>query len=83
MIPEGPLNKMVPLTEDHGGGGGGGGCTGNPVSSRTKSSIMASHQPFSIHYNSNSKTSRPTHEIKQTHWAYYHTPNLFLTTQPK
>ena len=22
MIPEGPLNKMVPLTEDHGGGGG-------------------------------------------------------------
>ena len=24
MIPEGPLNKMVPLTEDHGGGGGGG-----------------------------------------------------------
>ena len=25
MIPEGPLNKMVPLTEDHGGGGGGGG----------------------------------------------------------
>ena len=32
MIPEGPLNKMVPLTEDH---GGGGGCTGTPVSSRT------------------------------------------------
>ena len=25
MIPERPLNKMVPLTEDHGGGGGGGG----------------------------------------------------------
>ena len=25
MIPESPLNKMVPLTEDHGGGGGGGG----------------------------------------------------------
>ena len=25
MIPEGPLNKMVPLTEDHGGGGGCGG----------------------------------------------------------
>ena len=25
MIPEGPLNKMIPLTEDHGGGGGGGG----------------------------------------------------------
>ena len=24
MISEGPLNKMVPLTEDHGGGGGGG-----------------------------------------------------------
>ena len=24
MIPEGPPNKMVPLTEDHGGGGGGG-----------------------------------------------------------
>ena len=23
MIPEGPLNKMVPLTEDHGGWGGG------------------------------------------------------------
>ena len=23
MIPEGPLSKMVPLTEDHGGGGGG------------------------------------------------------------
>ena len=23
MIPDGPLNKMVPLTEDHGGGGGG------------------------------------------------------------
>ena len=22
MIPESPLNKMVPLTEDHGGGGG-------------------------------------------------------------
>ena len=34
MIPEGPLNKMVPLTEDH-GGGGVGGCTGTPVSSRT------------------------------------------------
>ena len=31
MISEGPLNKMVPLTEDH----GGGGCTGTPVSSRT------------------------------------------------
>ena len=36
MIPEGPLNKMVPLTEDHGGwvvvvvvvGGGGGGGAG-------------------------------------------------------
>ena len=25
MIPESPLNKMVPLTEDHWGGGGGGG----------------------------------------------------------
>ena len=25
MIPEGPLNKMAPLTEVHGGGGGGGG----------------------------------------------------------
>ena len=25
MIPEGPLNKMVPLTEDH------GGCMGTPV----------------------------------------------------
>ena len=25
MIPEGPLNKMVPLKEDRGGGGGGGG----------------------------------------------------------
>ena len=25
MIPEGPLNKMVPLTEDHGGGGRGAG----------------------------------------------------------
>ena len=30
MIPEGPLNKMVPLTEDHGGGGGGGGVTWGP-----------------------------------------------------
>ena len=30
MIPEGPLNKMVPLTEDHGGGGGGGGVHGDP-----------------------------------------------------
>ena len=30
MIPEGTLNKMVPLMEDHGGGGGGGGCTGTP-----------------------------------------------------
>ena len=29
MIPEGPLNKMVPLMEDH------GGCMGTPVSSRT------------------------------------------------
>ena len=29
MIPKGPLNKMVPLTEDHGGGG-------TSVSSRTK-----------------------------------------------
>ena len=29
MIPEGPLNKMVPLTEDH------GVCTGTPVSSWT------------------------------------------------
>ena len=27
MISESPLNKMVPLTEDH--GGGGGGCTGS------------------------------------------------------
>ena len=25
MIHGSPLNKMVPLTEDHGGGGGGGG----------------------------------------------------------
>ena len=25
MIPEGPPNRMVPLTEDQGGGGGGGG----------------------------------------------------------
>ena len=33
MIPESPLNKMVPLTEDQGGGGGGGG---GGVSSRTK-----------------------------------------------
>ena len=36
MIPESPLNKMVPLTEDHGGGGGGGGgggCMETPVSS--------------------------------------------------
>ena len=32
MIPEGPLNKIVPLTEDH---GGGGGCMGTPVSSQT------------------------------------------------
>ena len=32
MIPEGPLNKMVPLTEDHGGGvGGGGGARGPPL----------------------------------------------------
>ena len=30
MIPESPLNKMVPLTEDHGGGGGGGGVHGDP-----------------------------------------------------
>ena len=30
MIPEGPLNKMVPLTEDHGGGGGGGGGAPGP-----------------------------------------------------
>ena len=30
MIPEGPLNKMVPLTEDHGGGGGGGGGARGP-----------------------------------------------------
>ena len=29
MIPERPLNKMVPLTEDH------GGVNGTPVSSRT------------------------------------------------
>ena len=28
MIPEGPLNKMVPPTEDHGGGGGGMGVGG-------------------------------------------------------
>ena len=25
IIPESPLNKMVPLMEDHGDGGGGGG----------------------------------------------------------
>ena len=31
MIPESPLNKMVPLTEDHGGGGGGGGARGPPL----------------------------------------------------
>ena len=38
MIPESPLNKMVPLTEDHvcvcvcggGGGGGGGGVARGP-----------------------------------------------------
>ena len=38
MIPGGPLNKMVLLTEDleGGGGGGGGGCMGTPLSSRTK-----------------------------------------------
>ena len=30
LIPEGPLIKMVPLSEDH------GGCMGTPVSSRTK-----------------------------------------------
>ena len=36
MIPQGPLNKMVPLIEDRGGGGGGGGSMGTPVSSRTK-----------------------------------------------
>ena len=29
LVSEGPLNKMVPLTEDH------GGCMGTPVSSRT------------------------------------------------
>ena len=28
MIVEGSLNKMVPLTEDHGGGGGGMGWGG-------------------------------------------------------
>ena len=49
MIPGGPLNKMVPLTEDHVGGGGGGGgiwggggdggCTGTPDSSRTNMSV--------------------------------------------
>ena len=31
MIPESPLNKMVPLMEDH----GVVGCMGTPVSSRT------------------------------------------------
>ena len=35
MIPESPLNKMVPLTEDQGegggGGGGGGGSWGPPL----------------------------------------------------
>ena len=31
MIPEGPLNEMVPLSEDHGGGGGGGGARGPPL----------------------------------------------------
>ena len=31
MSSESPLNKMVPLTEDH-----GEGCMGTPVSSRTK-----------------------------------------------
>ena len=34
MIPEGPLNKMVPLMEDHGWWGGGGvegvGVEGDP-----------------------------------------------------
>ena len=30
MIPEGPLNKLVPLTEEYGGGGGGGGVHGDP-----------------------------------------------------
>ena len=31
MIPEGPLNKMLPLMEDHEGGGGGGGARGPPL----------------------------------------------------
>ena len=31
MIPDGPLDKTVPLTEDHGGGGGGGGARGPPL----------------------------------------------------
>ena len=35
VIPEDPLNKMVPLTEDHGGGGEGEGGGHTPVSSRT------------------------------------------------
>ena len=35
MISEGPLNKMVPLTGDH-----GGGVHGDPVTSRTMSFVM-------------------------------------------
>ena len=41
MISESPLNKMVPLTEDHGGGwvGGWGGGGGGAVSSRTNNNM--------------------------------------------
>ena len=31
MIPEGTLNKMVPLTEDYGGGGWGRSARGPPL----------------------------------------------------
>ena len=39
MVPESPLNKMIPLLEDYimvgGRGGGGGGMVGIPGSSQT------------------------------------------------
>ena len=41
MIPESPLNKIMPLTEDH-----AGGCTGTPVNSRTISAQSATTVPL-------------------------------------